>query len=61
MKIKAAILAEYGTENLQKSWIKVCQKLEEITKEIEDKGSVIIPAIQFKDLSSLTYEQKQHL
>ncbi|KAI9045383.1 uncharacterized protein KD926_008810 [Aspergillus affinis] len=61
VKIKAAILAHYGAENLQKSWIKVCQKLEEVTQEIKDRGSQITPAINFKDLDSLSHEQKQNL
>ena len=56
---KAAIKHEYGQDNLEKSWIKVCHKLEDITREIKEKGSSIIPEIQFKDLSSLTMEQKQ--
>ncbi|QKX60558.1 uncharacterized protein TRUGW13939_07703 [Talaromyces rugulosus] len=56
---KTDIINEYGQENLIKSWLKVCSKLEEITKEIREKGNKVIPEITFEDLDQLSEQKKE--
>jgi hypothetical protein len=56
---KTDIINDYGQENLIKSWLKVCSKLEEITKEIREKGSKVIPEITFGDLDQLSEQKKE--
>ncbi|KAF3154541.1 hypothetical protein EYR41_001048 [Orbilia oligospora] len=40
---KKAIVEEFGQENLQKAWIRVCEDLSSITDEIVEQGNKIIP------------------
>ncbi|KAK6361383.1 hypothetical protein TWF730_005116 [Orbilia blumenaviensis] len=40
---KKAIIEEFGPENLQKAWIRVCQDLSSVTDEIIRLGNEIIP------------------
>ncbi|KAG7406272.1 Uncharacterized protein YbiU [Fusarium oxysporum f. sp. rapae] len=43
LKVKKAIIGEYGVEAIHQSWIKVCKELERITDEIIEKGNTIVP------------------
>lgn len=56
---KSAIIQEYGQEALTKSWLKVCSELEQVTKEIREKGNAVIPEISFSGLQGLSEEQKE--
>jgi hypothetical protein len=42
---KQAVIQEFGAESLRKSWLAVCQKLEEVTENIASQGSSIIPEL----------------
>lgn len=46
------IIAEYGADNLQKSWMKVCHELKVITDEIAEKGSNVIPIFETDSILS---------
>lgn len=61
MQYKNSIIKEYGEEKLRASWLKVCSNLEEVTKEIQEKGNKIIPEISCEDLESLSANQKENL
>lgn len=61
MQYKNIIIKEYGKGKLRASWLKVCSNLEEVTKEIQEKGNKIIPEISCEDLESLSAEQKDKL
>ena len=43
LAVKKAIIAEYGTEALRRSWIKVCNELQKVTDDIRERGNKIIP------------------
>lgn len=58
---KKEILATYGEEALRSSWLKVCAELESITDEIREKGSDVIPQINYEELMSMNDEQKDKL
>lgn len=61
IEFKKAIVDKYGKDALVKSWLKVCKKLETVTDEIAEKGTSVIPDVQFEDFFSLTPEQKNRL
>ncbi|KAH8689439.1 hypothetical protein BGW36DRAFT_308058 [Talaromyces proteolyticus] len=50
LAIKKQIDEEYGEEKLRRSWLKTCAELEELTEEIKEKGSQIIPIIDMADV-----------
>jgi hypothetical protein len=56
---KADIINEYGQESLIKSWLEVCSKLEQVTKEIREKGNKVIPEISFEDFDELSEQKKE--
>ncbi|KAJ5777043.1 hypothetical protein N7520_000289 [Penicillium odoratum] len=58
---KKQILAEYGEKNLRKAWVKTCERLEEVTREILAQGSSIIPVLDFEELKSLGEQKKQRM
>ncbi|KAF3019262.1 hypothetical protein E8E14_005507 [Neopestalotiopsis sp. 37M] len=61
---KQAVIAEYGKENLIKSWIATCKELESVTDEIANKGNAIIPVISMDDVlknGGFTKEQKSQV
>lgn len=61
VRFKKIIVDKYGKDSLVRSWIKVCQALATMTDEIAEKGSSVIPEVQFEDFFSLTAEQKQKI
>jgi len=61
LEIKRLIAAEYGEENLTKSWLKVCKELESVTAEISAKGSACIPELGFQEFQKLSAEEKDKL
>ena len=50
-QIKKQIIAEYGEQNIQTSWLKVNEELVRITDEIKQKGQHIIPILDMTDLA----------
>jgi hypothetical protein len=56
---KADIINEYGQESLIKSWLEVCSKLEQVTKEIREKGNKVIPEISFENFDELSEQKKE--
>ncbi|KAI0153354.1 hypothetical protein BJ166DRAFT_355170 [Pestalotiopsis sp. NC0098] len=61
---KQAVIAQYGRENLIKSWVSVCSQLEAVTDEIATKGSDMIPVLLMEDVlknGGLTEDQKSKL
>jgi hypothetical protein len=61
IRYKKELVAQYGEENIQRSWIKICKELEVITDEIAKQKSSVIPEIKFADFQNLTPEKKQEL
>ena len=60
LQYKKEIIAQYGEDALRKSWLNVCEKLAKITDDLAEKGTSVIPEVNFEDLSNLSEEQKQH-
>jgi Protein of unknown function (DUF1479). len=58
---KKQIVNEYGEENLRKAWLKTCEDLKAITAELSQKGSAVIPELEFNDLQSLSEEKVNEL
>ncbi|RDW60232.1 hypothetical protein BP5796_11838 [Coleophoma crateriformis] len=56
---KKAIEAEYGAEALTASWLAVCKKLETVTDEIADKGTSVIPVLDFAEVKEGLSEQRK--
>ncbi|EFX04933.1 duf1479 domain containing protein [Grosmannia clavigera kw1407] len=50
LSAKRAVLAEYGAEALQKSWLAVCAQLEAVTADIAVRGSSAIPVHEAADV-----------
>ncbi|TDZ14653.1 Uncharacterized protein Cob_v012486 [Colletotrichum orbiculare MAFF 240422] len=47
---KSEIISEYGADALKRSWIAVCEHLNEVTEEIIAKGHGIIPVLDAAEL-----------
>jgi hypothetical protein len=47
---KKSIIAEYGEENLRKSWLKTCEALKSVTKELETSGNEVMPILAIQDI-----------
>ncbi|EXJ83764.1 hypothetical protein A1O1_07391 [Capronia coronata CBS 617.96] len=60
-KIKKEIAAEYGEENLRRSWIQVCKMLEAVTKEIREKGSSMIREFSYDDFFTMNKADKEEV
>ncbi|KAI0469706.1 hypothetical protein GGR56DRAFT_686818 [Xylariaceae sp. FL0804] len=58
---KKQIVDEFGEENLRTSWLKTCSQLEDITAELREKGSDIIPVLEFSDLASVKPEKVEEM
>lgn len=58
---KKHIVNEYGEENLRKAWLKTCDDLKTITAELSQKGSAVIPELEFNDLQNLSEEKVNEL
>ncbi|KAI7974237.1 hypothetical protein EIK77_006172 [Talaromyces pinophilus] len=59
LAVKKAIIAEYGTEALRRSWIKVCDELQRITDDIEEKGNKMIPVFETADIITKGFTDAQ--
>lgn len=60
-RIKKDIASTYGEQQLWKSWITTCDKLNELTKVIRDQQTAKIPEIQYDEVFSLSDEKREHL
>ncbi|KAJ5359444.1 uncharacterized protein N7496_011857 [Penicillium cataractarum] len=63
LAVKKAIIAEYGTSAIRKSWIKVCKELQSVTDEIAEKGNKVIPVFDTTKIltSGFTCAQKNEI
>ncbi|GAM37370.1 hypothetical protein TCE0_023f07239 [Talaromyces pinophilus] len=43
LRAKQEVIAQYGKDAICKSWLKTCQALESVTKELEENGASMIP------------------
>lgn len=59
LSIKKTVIAEYGSEALFQSWIKVCHELQAVTEEIVEKGSRIIPVFDTAEILSNGFSEAQ--
>lgn len=58
---KKAIVAEHGEQSLRNAWIKTCERLEIITRQLITEGSSIIPVLEYENLENLDDEEKQRM
>ncbi|KAJ9307886.1 hypothetical protein DTO027B5_5160 [Paecilomyces variotii] len=58
---KRQIIDEYGEENIRKAWLKTCEDLKVITAILSEKGSSVIPELDFNDLQDLSEEKVKEL
>ena len=61
LQYKQEIAFEYGTENLCKSWLRICKELESVTELLAEEGTSAIPELQYDEIFQLSTEQKQKL
>ncbi|RFU27655.1 hypothetical protein B7463_g8682, partial [Scytalidium lignicola] len=61
LQIKQEIISEYGESALRQAWLKVCSELSKITDDIAEKGTDIIPEVNFDELFHLDTEKKEEL
>ncbi|KAH8656648.1 hypothetical protein BGZ60DRAFT_417436 [Tricladium varicosporioides] len=55
------ILEQYGAEALKKSWIETCKALEQVTDEISEKGTSIIPIMNLEEFMAASTSRKEEL
>ena len=58
-RYKKDLVSIYGEESLRKSWLKVCNELEILTKEIAEKGTSVIPEAGYDELFSMSDHEKR--
>jgi hypothetical protein len=56
---KQAVIAEYGAENLTKSWIAVCEELKVVTDDIASQRSAIIPVLSAESIFSRGFRDEE--
>jgi Protein of unknown function (DUF1479) len=61
VQIKKDIAAQYGEEALRKSWLKVCDKLNALTPQIEEKQGNIISELSYEEFFQLSDAEKEEL
>lgn len=59
IQVKRDILAEYGEDNIRRSWIEVCKKLEAVSEEIKTKGTSIIREFSYEEFFNMSEEEKE--
>lgn len=60
-KSKQAVIDEFGTDALNQAWVKTCQALEGVTREICEKSSACIPQISFQEALNMSEGSKQRI
>lgn len=50
--LKAAIIAEYGADNLRTAWVKTCHALQDVTSQLAAAGSKAVPIFSYDDVVS---------
>ena len=58
-RYKKDLVLIYGEEALRKSWLKVCNELESLTREITEKGTTIIPEVGYDELFNMSEDEKR--
>jgi hypothetical protein len=58
-RYKKDLVSIYGEKALRKSWLKVCNELESLTKEIAEKGTTIIPEVGYDELFNKSEDEKR--
>jgi hypothetical protein len=61
LSYKRAIVAKFSEEAITKSWLKVCEKLETLTKAIATKGTSGIPVLSLEDFLGLSKERQAEI
>lgn len=56
-----AIVSEYGADSLKKSWVEVCDRLADITQNIQEKGNKVIPDLTLDEFLSASEDDKKKL
>lgn len=57
--LKASIIAEYGEENLRKSWTEVCNRLNDhVVPLLKSLGTETVPSLSFQDMLALSDEHR---
>ncbi|GAD97004.1 hypothetical protein NECHADRAFT_55518 [Paecilomyces variotii No. 5] len=58
---KRQILKEYGEESIRKAWLKACEDLKAVTSELSERGSSVIPELEFNEVQNLSEEKVKKL
>ncbi|KAI1370207.1 hypothetical protein F4677DRAFT_438998 [Hypoxylon crocopeplum] len=61
LDLKRSIIDQYGEGNLKSSWLKVCEKLAEVTADISRDGTKLIPDLPFSEIMSLSTERRAEI